>query len=516
MAAVEGDTLVVPFRSRPATVFICHASEDKRAVAQPLALALSQRKIVVWYDEFSLKWGDSLRRKIDQGIAETDFGLVVLSPSFFLKGWPQYELDGLAEREFSTGRTVILPIWHNIDHDEVARFSPSLAGRIAVKSSEGIPTIARQVRERLDEFAATSRGPKGQSTVARVPAHFATPAPLGDVGDGPVGSSIAAPSASPRDENVRKGRHRVVDVAQTIAWAPDSSRVATANLDGTVRVWDASSGLEVSRFMGHSTGLEMRGLVWPPLLVEGRDVLVSAAQDDGIRAWSPSSTQARELYGREIAVMGPIASNPSQPSLVAISLSDSLEIWRISDEGFVTVETVNPGKAGLATCLAWGPRGEFLASSSGNGVVSLWRLNRRREPRWSAVARWEQPEGPWKTPGRNPSLHAARDMVWAPDGTRLLVVLGSKSLWMLRISASARVDAAEIGNCYSASWAPDGERFATVSPGDGVVRIWDPRAVRVVHKVDLAGESPRQVAWSPDGHHIAVGGGRGLVKVVGI
>ncbi|MGA9762644.1 MAG: DUF1883 domain-containing protein [Gaiellaceae bacterium] len=76
-------------------VFISHATEDKDAVVRPLAVALQERGLRVWYDEFELKIGDSLRQKIDQGIAKSRFGVVVLSHSFFAKGWPQYELDGL-------------------------------------------------------------------------------------------------------------------------------------------------------------------------------------------------------------------------------------------------------------------------------------------------------------------------------------------------------------------------------------------------------------------------------------
>ncbi|HUF99820.1 MAG TPA: DUF1883 domain-containing protein, partial [Ilumatobacter sp.] len=79
-------------------VFISHASEDKDAVARPLAVALQAAGVSVWFDEFTLRIGDSLRRNIDHGIAKSRFGLVVLSNAFFAKGWPQYELDGLVTR----------------------------------------------------------------------------------------------------------------------------------------------------------------------------------------------------------------------------------------------------------------------------------------------------------------------------------------------------------------------------------------------------------------------------------
>ncbi len=69
-------------------VFISHAWEDKAEIARPLYEALTGFGVSVWFDEGELRIGDSLRRKIDQGIANSAFGVVILSSSFFAKGWP--------------------------------------------------------------------------------------------------------------------------------------------------------------------------------------------------------------------------------------------------------------------------------------------------------------------------------------------------------------------------------------------------------------------------------------------
>jgi hypothetical protein len=128
-------------------VFIAHASEDKDAVARPLAEALRNNGLQVWYDEFELKIGDSLRRKIDAGIANSRFGAVVLSKSFFAKGWSNYELDGLVTRAVS-GEQVILPIWHDITKQELINYSPSLADKVARSTAtHTIEEIAAEITE---------------------------------------------------------------------------------------------------------------------------------------------------------------------------------------------------------------------------------------------------------------------------------------------------------------------------------------------------------------------------------
>jgi len=127
-------------------VFICHATEDKKDIADPLARNLSARGLEVWYDEFSLKLGDSLRQSIDRGLALSRFGVVILSANFFEKHWPQQELNGLATRE-SNGQRVILPVWHNVGAAEVAGYSPILADRKAVQTKEGLSKVVEKILE---------------------------------------------------------------------------------------------------------------------------------------------------------------------------------------------------------------------------------------------------------------------------------------------------------------------------------------------------------------------------------
>jgi hypothetical protein len=124
--------------------FISHASEDKDDFVRPLAEKLRRLGAKVWYDEFTLRVGDSLRGSIDLGLSRSRYGIVVLSNSFFEKDWPQHELNGLMSRE-TAGRKVILPIWHGVRQEQVRQYSPILADKVALVSAS----------KNLDEIAAT-------------------------------------------------------------------------------------------------------------------------------------------------------------------------------------------------------------------------------------------------------------------------------------------------------------------------------------------------------------------------
>ena len=107
-----------------------------------LAERLQAEEVRVWYDAFVLRLGDSLRRSIERGLASSRFGVVVLSPRFLSKEWPQRELDGLAALEVDR-RKVILPVWHEIGRDELVRYSPMLADRLAIRSDSGIDAVLK-------------------------------------------------------------------------------------------------------------------------------------------------------------------------------------------------------------------------------------------------------------------------------------------------------------------------------------------------------------------------------------
>ena len=134
-------------------VFISHTSEDKAEVVRPLANALRDAGLSVWYDEFEIRMGDSLRRKIDKGLANSRFGVVVLSRAFFGRGWPEYELDGLVTRAVS-GEQILLPVWHDVTKREVMDYSSSLADRVARS------TATHTVEEIAIEIVDVIRNPR--------------------------------------------------------------------------------------------------------------------------------------------------------------------------------------------------------------------------------------------------------------------------------------------------------------------------------------------------------------------
>jgi hypothetical protein len=162
-------------------VFITYAGEDKRSVARPIAEELRARGWSVWFDEFELRLGDSFVAAVERGLADTQVGVAIFSPAFFGKHWPRRELEALVARELAESRKLILPVWHDVDVGDVAAFSPSLADRLAIKTSVGLPAVIDAIEEvlhhSLDLLGAgrlpTATGPDGRPLDQEDPARKA-------------------------------------------------------------------------------------------------------------------------------------------------------------------------------------------------------------------------------------------------------------------------------------------------------------------------------------------------------
>ena len=137
-------------------VFVSHAWEDKESFVNDFVKALQSLGVKVWYDTSEIKWGDSMRERIDNGLRKSKFGVVVLSPNYIAenKYWTKAELDGLFQLESVNGK-VLLPIWHNLTKQEVLNYSPIIANKMAMNTAS---MTAQEIAEELLKLIPKDEG----------------------------------------------------------------------------------------------------------------------------------------------------------------------------------------------------------------------------------------------------------------------------------------------------------------------------------------------------------------------
>jgi len=89
--------------------FLCHSSKDKRVVRQ-IASTLAKVGVPIWYDEWEIEAGDSITRKINDGLASASNLVVFLSSASLSSNWVQRELNSTLMKQISTNKIRIIPV----------------------------------------------------------------------------------------------------------------------------------------------------------------------------------------------------------------------------------------------------------------------------------------------------------------------------------------------------------------------------------------------------------------------
>jgi hypothetical protein len=92
------------------SVFICHASEDKKNVVLPIVRHFENTGVRYWYDEAEILWGDSIVEKIEGGLAKARYVVVVVSKFFLEKAWAKKELRTALTMEVGDEGVRVLPL----------------------------------------------------------------------------------------------------------------------------------------------------------------------------------------------------------------------------------------------------------------------------------------------------------------------------------------------------------------------------------------------------------------------
>lgn len=91
------------------SAFISYSSKDSEFVER-LVNDLSKSRKKVWWDRWEIKIGDSITKKINEGIDRNDYLILVLSPNSVRSAWVEKELNAGLMRELQSRNVVVLPI----------------------------------------------------------------------------------------------------------------------------------------------------------------------------------------------------------------------------------------------------------------------------------------------------------------------------------------------------------------------------------------------------------------------
>jgi len=117
-------------------VFLSHAHKDKLAYVDSLYMALRKLGVNIFYDIEELTWGDNWKQVILDGVAKSEFAIVVISKEFFGREWTERELNEFLQRQNENGQKLILPLLFELSFEELKNHYPELEFIQSIKNSE--------------------------------------------------------------------------------------------------------------------------------------------------------------------------------------------------------------------------------------------------------------------------------------------------------------------------------------------------------------------------------------------
>ncbi len=293
-----------------------------------------------------------------------------------------------------------------------------------------------------------------------------------------------------------------------VAFSPDGKLLATAGSDGRVRLWDPATGQPASAPLPATTTLGgVNGVAFSP---DGK-LLASAGCDGGVRLMDPATGQP---VGAPIHATGPgafvnaVAFSPDSKLLASAGSDGTVRLWDpATGQLHGEILHVSTPAMGGVNGVAFSPDGKLLATAGSDGRVRLW------DPATGQPASAPLPA--------TTTLGGVNGVAFSPDG-KLLASAGSDGRVRLWDPATGQPvgaplhAAGPLSGVNGVAFSPDGKLLATAG-GDGTVRLWDPVTGQArgapLHVTAPAGGGVNGVAFSPDGKLLATAGSDGTARL---
>lgn len=129
-------------------VFLCHASEDKKAIVEPLYEALEKIGVHAFYDSKEIGWGDSLIETINKALIKSKYVVAVMTDNSVVKAWPQKEINAVLNGDISGGTKRLLPLIHG-DKEKILSNNYLMSDKLYVLWEDNPEEIAQKIKNLL-------------------------------------------------------------------------------------------------------------------------------------------------------------------------------------------------------------------------------------------------------------------------------------------------------------------------------------------------------------------------------
>jgi WD40 repeat protein len=278
-----------------------------------------------------------------------------------------------------------------------------------------------------------------------------------------------------------------------VAWAPNSSHLASASYDKTVRVWNPANGQHIHIYRRHSD--RVNALSWSP----DNTRIASASDDRTVQIWEIAAKNPLFTFGGHTGKVLAVAWSPDGARVASAGTDKTVQVWEVSSGRILF--TFN-GHTDVVTALAWSPDGKYIASSANDRTVQVWEWARDTSRNFITSLLFPQR----RVNTYRGHSQKVTGVAWSPDGRRIASTSSDKSmqLWDAITNRTSFLHRNTLGSMNSVAWSPD-SRFIASGGNDKTVQVWDAITRNSICIYQGHTGYVTSVAWSPDRSRLASG-----------
>ena len=272
------------------------------------------------------------------------------------------------------------------------------------------------------------------------------------------------------------------------AYSPDGTRIVTASLDNTARIWDASTGIQLAVM----SGKRFRHAEYSP---DGARI-VTTSEDATVRVWDAHSGEPLAVFSGHgtLPMSATFSPDGTRLAIASVDKSNTARIWDArTGEELVVLR----GHSDLLQFIAYSPDGTRVVTASRDRTARIW------DARTGSQLAVLSGHG-------GMVLHAG----FSPDGAQIVTASADKTArtWNARTGAPLVVLSGHADHVYAAGYSPDGTRIVTASD-DTTARIWDARSGAPLAVLSGHPGFVRWAMYSPDGNYIVTASEDGTARI---